>query len=98
VKAKAAARFNGRRGGRFAEESAGKFQILIHQDRLRELAKGPVEGRWPAASLSEWAEIARAAAEREGVSPSPREAMALDVMDAAKAGGWAIPTTTGARK
>lgn len=96
MKAKAAARFNGRRGGRFAEEGAEKgWQHELHAARLRELAKGPRSetnpkgGIWPRASLHEWARIARRAEERpEGVTPSPQEAMALDVMDAAREGGW----------
>jgi hypothetical protein len=85
VKAKAAARF--------AEEGAGKLHLQLHQARLRELVKGPNEGKYPASALVEWAAIAATAEAREGVTPSPREALALDVMDAARAGNWTIPTT-----
>lgn len=97
MKAKAAARFNGRQGGRFAEAGAENGWIFeLHNARLRELRKGPriddkdkQGGQWPQASLDEWRRIAAVAQARpEGVTPTPREAMALDIVTAADEGGW----------
>jgi hypothetical protein len=96
VKAKAAARFYGRQGGRFAEAGAENGWIFeLHAARLRELAKGPKSdtnpkgGTWPSSSLAEWQQIAeRARARDEGITPSAREAMALDVVDVAEREGW----------
>ena len=95
MKAKAAARFNGRQGGRFAEDGAGRLEVELHRARLFELRKGPKSetnpkgGTWPLASLRMWDAIAdRARARGDGFSPSPQEAMALDVVETAREAGW----------
>lgn len=96
MKAKAAARFNGRQGGRFAEEGAGRLLHELHRSRLAELRKGqPSEpgandgGKWPLRSLREWDAIASVARAREdGISPSPLEATALEIVAVAREEGW----------
>lgn len=96
MKAKAAARFNGPQGGRFAEDGAGRLLADLHKARLAELRKGPPSrpgaddgGKWPIASLRAWDAIADVARARgDGFSPSPLEAAALEIVGVAKKAGW----------
>ena len=59
--------------------SAVTVVASIHRERVK-LVK---QGKWPEHSLRTWRAIAKHAAERpDGVSPSPTEQMALDVVAA----------------